>query len=88
MSCSNYETYGRYDTLVKAKLACSSDANCFAVYNDVCDHNGVFSLCPVAIKTITSDSSCLYVKQEFSGRYCCIFPIISALFFSETMPRH
>ena len=63
------QKYGSYDTLTKAKVACSSDEKCSAVYDTSCDSDGHFSLCPVGFAENYAAQSCLYRKQAYYGRY-------------------
>ena len=63
------QKYGSYNTLTKAKLACSSDEKCSAVYDTSCDNDGHFSLCPVGFAAKYAAQSCLYQKQAYYGRY-------------------
>ena len=47
--------------VIRSKLACTSDANCAAVYDFSCD-NTDFSLCKNQYLQETSVSSCLYIQ--------------------------
>ena len=57
--------HGMHDTLLKAKVACSNDADCFGTYDQRCDDNGPFRLCNLSGKDIKTSGtkSCIYVKQ-------------------------
>ena len=55
--------HGNYSSLFLAKEACSTDSNCYAVYDYECDDAGGFRLCDLINKTIEGmTSSCIYVK--------------------------
>ena len=65
--------YESYKSLVKAKLACSSDKRCFGVYDGNCDTKGNFGLCKGSINrpktTKTHYTGCVYKKKELHGMY-------------------
>ena len=58
--------YGNYATLENSKQACIQDDNCLGVYDNDCDNEPPFTLCPTS-KTDYDDSnhsplSCVYNK--------------------------
>ena len=64
------ESYGSYDSLAEAKLACSSDSRCTGVYDQGCDsESGDIFLCPMQPPFFNSSTkSCMYVKSK-QGRH-------------------
>lgn len=69
--CST-DSYGSYDTLVKAQDACRADEKCFSVYDVLCNNSPPLYLCPESDTLSYSYSSCLYQKQGRLpfGRHC------------------
>lgn len=53
--------YAQYPTIEEAQVACSSDTNCVAVYDQRCDGKD-FTLCPKKDFFLKSSSSCIYEK--------------------------
>ena len=78
--CANVD-YGKYGTLLGAKLACSSDENCTGVYDNGCNNAGDFSLCPNPFSAETSKSSCLYLKKGNHILYVTCRHLITYLFY-------
>lgn len=66
-SCEYDYKIGKYNTLSKAKLACSSEKKCSAIQDKHCDDKGPFEMCSRA-KTGMRSSSCVYKKRENLGR--------------------
>ena len=57
--------YGIYATLEDSKLACFKDANCLGVYDNDCDKQPPFGLCPTSYDYEDSKDlpvSCVYDK--------------------------
>jgi len=63
-----YDKYGSYETLDEAIVACNSDKNCSKVYDDGCDNEGPFALCPRKSAELNASLSCLYVKRTRQSR--------------------
>ena len=56
------ETYGPYDTLEKAKEACSINPNCEFIVDETCDDKE-FRLCNETKIIDTTEESCTYKKD-------------------------
>ena len=59
------DKYGNFPTLKSAQLACISDTNCNAVYDEHCDNEGEFFLCPTTTSLQSSQHSCVYEKGKY-----------------------
>ena len=59
------DKYGNYFSLKSAKSACSVDINCKAVYDEHCDNEGTFYLCPATATLESSQHSCVYEKSKY-----------------------
>ena len=58
------DKYGNFPTLKSAQSACLSDINCNAVYDEHCDNEGEFYLCPTTTSLQSSQHSCVYEKGK------------------------
>ena len=58
------DKYGNFPTLKSAQSACLSDINCNAVYDEHCDNEGEFYLCPTTTSLQSSQHSCVYDKGK------------------------
>ena len=68
-----YRNYGDYSSLTSAKLACTSDSNCQAIYDQRCNDAGAFTLCPNStIFEYSSYGSCIYSKVPCSTDDPCV----------------
>ena len=67
--CSLANTYGVYDQLSTAKLACKSDANCIGIYDQSVDSTGKMRLCQKGFIISDAYFSTIYQKKEYSGKY-------------------
>jgi hypothetical protein len=77
MACKNGDdTYGIYDDLVTAKVACENDPNCGKVCDKYCNGK-VNTLCVKGTEEIASPDlgSCLYVHER-DGKYCTFNVIV------------
>ena len=54
--------YGSFATMQDAKLVCLEDSKCIGVYDQHCDGENSFSLCPREHDLESSTSSCTYIK--------------------------
>lgn len=71
MACKNGgDTYGDYDSIAAAKIACDADANCGKVCDKYCDEQ-VITLCVKGTEELVSDQlvSCLYIHDR--NGYTC-----------------
>ena len=73
-SCMVSDLYGSYKNLISAKLGCTTDPKCVAIYDESCDGYGQFLLCKRGFVTTSSASdaskpSCIYKKAIYSGKY-------------------
>ena len=73
-SCMVSDLYGSYINLISAKLGCTADPRCVAIYDESCNGYGQFLLCKRGFVTTLSDSdptkpSCIYKKTIYSGKY-------------------
>ena len=59
------DKYGKFPTLKSAQSACISDTNCNAVYDEHCDSEGEFYLCPTTASLQSSQHSCVYEKRKY-----------------------
>ena len=72
--CSLANTYGVYDQLATAKLACISDDSCIGIYDQSGDATGKMRLCQKGFIISDEYFSTIYQKKEYSGknyRYTC-----------------
>ena len=72
--CSLANTYGVYDQLATAKLACLSDDSCIGIYDQSGDATGKMRLCQKGFIISDEYFSTIYQKKEYSGknyRYSC-----------------
>ena len=72
--CSLANTYGVYDQLATAKLACISDDSCIGIYDQSGDATGKMRLCQKGFIISDEYFSTIYQKKEYSGknyRYSC-----------------
>ena len=72
--CSLANTYGVYDQLAIAKLACISDDSCIGIYDQSGDATGKMRLCQKGFIISDEYFSTIYQKKEYSGknyRYSC-----------------
>ena len=61
------QDYGNFETFKEAKEACSSDANCNAIYDHHCDNDDDFVLCAKNTELKMSVmGSCVYPKKKSS----------------------
>ena len=70
MACKNAaDSYGLYNDVVAAKIACENDPDCGKVCDKYCNGN-VITLCVKGTDEIVSDDigSCLY-KHERDSKY-------------------
>ena len=58
------DKYGNFPTLKSAQSACLSDINCNAVYDEHCNNEGEFYLCPTTTSLQSSQHSCVYEKGK------------------------
>ena len=61
------DKYGEYTTLEEAKFACASDEKCEKVYDQGCDDEGAYTLCPWNSTNFESSVSCIYTKPGSHG---------------------
>ena len=66
--CSLANTYGVYDQLATAKLACISDDSCIGIYDKSGDATGKMRLCQKGFIISDEYSSTIYQKKEYSGK--------------------
>ena len=59
------DKYGYYSSLKSAQSACSLDIDCKAVYDEHCDNEGEFYLCPTTTSLQSSQHSCVYEKGKY-----------------------
>ena len=60
------ERYGSYKSLEEALLVCAADKNCGKVYDQGCNNEDDYALCPFKSKELVSTVSCMYAKP---GKY-------------------
>ena len=61
--CEITGRYGYPSNFLLAKQACDSDRRCRGVYDNLCDDEDAFRLCPWSGYMETSSSSCVYEKM-------------------------
>eukprot|EP01045_Picozoa_sp_COSAG04_P027025 COSAG04_NODE_3876_length_2456_cov_2.353415_1_plen_584_part_10 len=66
--------YGSYSTRVEAAVACAADSGCYGVYDQSCDGNGTFHLCPSSTLESSAMGSCVYVMPRAVGEFCLDCP--------------
>ena len=72
-SCFN-DKYESYYTLQDAKLACSSDPRCKAIYEDGCNDSEFF-LCPESATFYDSWFSCIFEKER-KGKFTMVIRFV------------
>ena len=66
--CSLANTYGVYDQLATAKLACLSDDSCIGIYDQSGNATGKMRLCQKGFIISDEYFSTIYQKKEYSGK--------------------
>ena len=75
------KAYGSYSSLNQAESACTSDADCAAVYDPDCDGSGTFYLCPYrSIQRGAYD--CTWYKPK-SGKLIYRAHVFNVLFWAK-----